>query len=390
MSRKKNSRAASGSGSIRQRPDGKWEGRYYAGVHAGTGKPIRKSVYADTQSEALRRLRQITQNIDNGVFTEPSKMTVTAWFNVWLSEYCGNLKERSRVEYRRVVEYRVIPALGAVKLSELRAPAIQKLYNDAMKSSKTIKGLSPKTIMNLHGVIHKALSVAVNLQYISLNPADAVTLPRTEKVEINPLDSIQTAAFLSAIAGHKFETLYKTALFTGCRQGELLGLNWNCVNFDAGTITIKQQLQRVNTEYKIVSVKNDKPRTFKPATSVMELLKQHKKAQTEQRLRAGSLWDNPWNLVFTNELGKHLLRGVVYSQYKRITLALGFESRFHDLRHSYATASLLSGVDIKTLQTQLGHSAISMTLDLYGHVTDDMQDAAASKMELYIQSLKSC
>ena len=145
--------------------------------------------------------------------------------------------------------------------------------------------LSPKTIKNIHGVLHKALQQAIAAGLIRFNPADACTLPRVERPELHPLDERETWAFLEAIRGHEFETLYTVTLFTGMREGEVLGLTWPCVDFAAGTILIKQQLQREKKpggQYRLVPLKNDKPRTITPAPSIMELLRQHRKQQTQK------------------------------------------------------------------------------------------------------------
>lgn len=137
-------------------------------------------------------------------------------------------------------------------------------------------------------------------------------------------------------------------------------------------------------------LKNDKPRTITPAPSIMELLRQHRKKQAAWQLRAGELWDNPAGLVFTNELGKHLVAWTVAKKFKRIVASIGRpDARFHDLRHSYAVAAIRSGDDIKTVQQNLGHATAAFTLDIYGHVTDQMRQASAERMEGYIKGVRN-
>lgn len=171
-------------------------------------------------------------------------------------------------------------------------------------------------------------------------------------------------------------------------QGELLGLSWRSVNFKDGTILIEQQLQLIKGEYKIVSVKNDKARKITPAPYVMQLLQQRKAQQAADQLRAGSAWGNEWKLVFTDELGHHYARQTVYGNFKRIVKRLGLdESRFHDLRHSYAVASLQSGDDVKTLQENLGHATAGFTLNQYDHVTEKMKQESAQRMEQFIKNV---
>ena len=223
---------------------------------------------------------------------------------------------------------------------------------------------------------------------LRFNPTEACTLPRQEKKELAPLDDEQIAAFLAAIQDSDMKTLLTVTLFTGMREGEVLGLMWECVDFEAGTITINKQLQRYREPgggvYRISVPKNSKGRTITPAASVMALLKQHR---ATQRLRAGKLWEDS-GFVFTDELGHHLTNSIVYRAFKRAAAEIGRpDARFHDLRHSYAVAAIRSGDDIKTVQENLGHATASFTLDIYGHVTKQMKQASADRMEAYIKNV---
>lgn len=140
--------------------------------------------------------------------------------------------------------------------------------------------------------------------------------------------------------------------------------------------------------YHFSPLKNDKPRTITPAAYVMQLLKSQHTRQLEMRLRAGELWYNEFDLVFTNEAGRPLSRRTIYKHFKKIAAAIGVpDLRFHDLRHSYAVASIRGGDDIKTVQTNLGHATAAFTLDVYGHATDQMKRASAARMDAYIKSL---
>jgi len=382
-------RNAHGSGTIRQRPDGRWEARYTTGRHPGTGKQLQKSVYGATQAEVRKKLSAATAAIDTGTYLEPSKLTVGAWLDVWLTEYTGNLKERSKLLYRGQVEHHIKPALGAVKLASLAPHHVQRFYNAVLAGTEGRQAVSPKTVRNLHGIFHKALQQAVSLGYIKVNPSDACTLPRVEKAEVKALDATQIAAFLQAIKGHQYERLYLLDLFTGMRLGEITGLTWDCVDAKRGTIRIYRQLQRIGGVYQLVPLKNDKARQITPAPSVMQILAQQRRTQAEWRLKAGEAWSNG-GFVFTDELGGHTRRETVYRNFKRIIAELGLpETRFHDLHHSYAVAAIQSGDDIKTLQENLGHATVSFTLDIYGHVTEQMQQASAQRMEQFIQTVKA-
>lgn len=377
-------RNAKGSGTIRKRADGRWEGKYTLGVDPGTGKQVRKSVYGKTQKQVAEKLRRITAEVDQGTHTEPSKLTVGAWLDVWLSEYTGHLKEGTLGLYTRHAKKIIAPKLGAVKLPMLTKAAVQSFINGLQKSDAP---LCPKSVKNVHGVLHKALQQAVELDYIRINPATACKLPRVEKVEMQPLDGDALALFLDAIQGHPFEPALIVDVFTGMRQGELLGLTWDCVDFNAGTITLRRQLQLIGGQYKFTSLKNDKTRRITPASLVIATLREQRRVQAEWRLLAGKAWQDG-GFVFTNQLGEHLARQTLYAAFKRIAASIGLPAtRFHDLRHTAAVTAIRAGMDIKSVQAMLGHHTAAFTLDQYGHVTQAMENENAARMDAFIKSI---
>ncbi len=390
-------KSAKGGGTIRKKTvtrNGKeytyWEARVTTGRDPGTGKQVQRSFSGKTQKEVREKMQAAAVEVNQGTYTAPSKLTVGQWLDLWASEYLGGVKPRTVDSYRSTIKNHIKPALGAVKLDALTAPTIQAFYNGLGKPSKDKPGLSPKSIKNVHGVLHKALQQAVAVDYIRANPADACTLPKVERQELKPLDEGDTARFVEAVKGHPFEAVFLVTLFTGMRQGEVLGLTWDCVDFDRGSITINKQLQKERGGtgvYHLVSPKNGKGRVILPATAVMALLKRHRAKQNEQRLKVGPLWEDS-GLVFTNEIGQHLSAQTVYLHFKKIAAAIGCPTaRFHDLRHSYAVAAIRSGDDIKTVQGNLGHATAAFTLDVYGHVTDQMKQDSAARMDAYIESL---
>ena len=392
-------RSARGQGTIRKKTVKKngreytyWEGRYTSGYDPGTGRQIQRSISGRTQQEVAKKLKAATAAIDSGTYTEPSKMTVAQWLDIWKKDYLKGVKPYTVDSYTAAIRNHIKPALGAVRLEALNAHTIQQFYNRLGEPTKQRKALSPKTIKNVHGVLHKALQQAVKIGYLRFNPAEACELPRVVKKEMKVLDEDHTKAFMQALKGDPLENLFLTDLFTGLRQGALLGITWDCIDFASGLITIKHQLQQTQVKgdysYHFSPLKNDRPRTITPAAYVMQLLKSQHTHQLEMRLRAGELWYNEFDLVFTNEVGRPLSRRTIYKHFKRIAAAIGVpDLRFHDLRHSYAVASIRGGDDIKTIQTNLGHATAAFTLDVYGHATDQMKRASAARMDAYIKSL---
>lgn len=384
----KTTRGARGGGTIRKRSDGRWEARYSLGFDAKTGKQIQKSIYGKTQNEVRQKLNKVISEIDEGNYIEPKKETLGAWLDTWLKTYAAvSVKPYTLDSYTRICDNHIKPALGRTKLSALAAPQIQEFYNHLL----TDNGLSAKTVKNIHGTLHRALSQAVKLRMIPFNPAELCDLPKARRKPIEPMEHEEVAEFLERIRGNLYELIYRVTLFTGMRQGEVLGLTWDCVDFEQGTVCINKQLQKtkkVGGEYVLVPTKNSRNRTITAAPSVMETLRKQKSRQLQWKLLAGEAWDNTWNLVFTNETGAHLCHATVYSYFKRVVREMGLENkRFHDLRHGFAVASLECGDDIKTVQENLGHATASFTLDVYGHVTQKMKQESAQRMERYIKTV---
>ena len=376
-------RSAKGNGSVRQRENGTWEARCTI-----NGK--RRSFYGEKQSDVLRAMRAAQKASDDGVYFEPKNITLSQWLDTWLEEYVKpSAKPLTYDTYKSRASIHIKPALGKIKLTALNSTQIQALYNNLSREN----GLSPKTIKNLHGILHKALDQALKLRYIAFNPADACTLPRMEKKEIIPLTETQIADFLAAIQNTPSKDILTVALFTGMREGEICGLPWDAVDFVNGTVTIKQQLTKnksAGSVHYIASTKNDKIRVLTVAPFVMDILKNVKKEQISNNLAAGTAYQNKFNLVFTDNLGNFTNPQTLLKRFKSIAAQIGCPgARFHDLRHTYAVTALQEGDDVKTVQQNLGHATASFTLDVYGHVSEKMKKESAARMQSYFEKIKA-
>lgn len=267
-------------------------------------------------------------------------------------------------------------------------PAIQKFYIDLQE-----KGLSPKYIKNIHGCLHKALDIAVRIDYITKNPTSACIIPRVIQKEMHPLDAPEQVQLLQSLKGKKNEALIVTALFTGMRAGELLGLTWDNVDFDHGVIHIVKQLTQSRGEghpFAFGTLKNGKTRSINPAPFVLVTLKAHKEYQEEQKRIAGDLWNEGKfpNLVFTHADGSHLSQPTIWKAFQKALEDAGLNHhRLHDCRHTFAVNSIRAGDDIKTIQENMGHYSAAFTLDRYGHVTETMRQESANRMQAFIQGI---
>ena len=380
-------RRDAGDGTIRLRTDGRWEGRYTVGYHPETGKQIMRSVYAKTKREVREKLNKILTDIQDGAYIEPTSITVGQWLDTWLKEYKINLRPETKASYEMHIRIHLKPDLGKIRLNKLTTHQIQHLYNKLINE----RGLSPKTIKNIHGALHAALEQAKINGYLRINPSEGTTLPKIEKEELKVMDTQDVSAFLRAIKGDEYELPLFVALFTGLRQGELLGLTWDCVDFEKGTLLINKQHNRAKgeKEFHFSPLKNSRPRCLTAASAVMDALKEQQRRQAQWATELGSAWDNSENLVFTTQMGRYINNKTIWMNFKRIVTELGMpELRFHDLRHTFSINSLQAGDDIKTVQENLGHATASFTLATYAHATLGMKRESASRMDAFIRSVQ--
>ncbi len=368
-----------------------WQARYTAGFDPGTGKQVQRSITGKTQKEVSQKLKQLTAELDQGTYIEPCKMSLGEWLDTWIDEYLAHVKPRTKDSYSTTVRIYLKPGLGALKLEDLKTENLQKFLNSLMNRPMDQPVLNAKTIRNINGVLHRALQQAQELGYIRVNPDTACKLPKVVRKDIQPLDDEAIKDFVKVCQGHRYEGVYIVTLFTGLREGEVLGLTWDCVDFRRGMITINKQLQRerkAKGEYQFLPTKNGKSRYLTPAPYVMYVLKRQQERQNEWKADAGQAWSNPGRLVFTNELGGNLSAQTVYLHFKKLAAQIDCpNARFHDLRHSYAVTALRSGDDIKTVQENLGHHTAAFTLDVYAHVTAQMKTESANRMQSYIFSV---
>lgn len=414
---KTGSRAAQGAGTIRKKTvtrNGKdytfWEARLTIGRDP-SGKQIQKSFSGKSQKEVREKMQAAAVAVNEGSYFEASTITLGKWLDIWLNEYCSGIKYRTQKHYRAACDTHIIPALGGVKLAALTTPQIQAFYNELGKtghtktrkdkSGKTIttqEPLSPKTIKNIHAVLTKALNVAIEIDYLRINPASRAKLPKAQRKEIQPLTDDQVKAFMKELEREEFAALFKVILFTGLRESEAVGLTWDCVDFKKGILTINKQLQKRPVDdggYTFESTKSGKARYLTVAPFVIQVLKDRKAEQLQDRFTAGSAWNGYKNieeqkkaLVFTTITGDPINPKVVYLHYKKHAAAIGApESRVHDLRHTFAVLSLQNGDDVKTVQGNLGHATAAFTLDVYGHVSEKMKTESAARMQSYIEKM---
>lgn len=387
---------ANGEGTIRKRKNGTWEGRVTV-LDPCTGKNERKCVYGKTQKDVKAKMGLLLEQQEEAkndsaalAIDNADDITLNEWLDIWLSDYVSDIKIGTLVSYKSLSNNHIRKELGKYKLKSLKVPVIQKFYNNLLA-----KGLSPKYIKNIHGCLHRALDMAVKVEYLDKNYSSICSIPKGDPEEANPLTEDEQKKLFEAMKGEEHEYLFLTDIFTGMRCGELIGLTWDCVDFEKGIIMIKRQIVQIRERHALYewgTLKNGKTRIIAPAPFVMDVLKKQKDRQQQMITEAGSLWkvENKFeNLVFTHKDGSHLSQPTVWKQFQKLLKKAGLEHhRVHDLRHTFAVNSLRAGDDIKTLQENMGHFSAAFTLDRYGHVTEEMRKASSKRMQAFIENLE--
>ena len=308
---------------------------------------------------------------------KPSKdMLLTDWTVYWLKKLTTDIKDSTRETYQSAVNNHINRVFDGIKLIELTSQDVQLFVMSLNEGVDLEDPLGPKSIRNIHGVLHKCLQTAYEMKIIPENPAKHTKMPKVKKPEIIPLSTEQLTDFLSAISGHPLEVLFKLAVFTGMRKGEIIGLTWDCFHFEEGYIRLYRQMSYNKTKrhYYFDSLKNGKPRTIYPPAAVMEMMKQFYRSN-----RSG-------NFVFAGTTGgEHLTHSQIRKPFERIVAQMDIpDFRFHDLRHTYAVVSLKAGVDLKTLSESMGHFSVAFTLDTYAFALTDMKEESAKRMQRYL------
>lgn len=358
-------------GSVSRRKDGSYMVQLTA-----DGKRITK--YFKTKREANAWRIETLQKIQSGLFYAGPKLTLSEYFDEWLVAREGSVKPKTNHQYRQIINQHINPVLGKIKINELQPAEIQALYNKKVES-----GIGIRTVGLIHSVLHCALNHALRLGIIFRNPCDAVYKPKAQKREMNILDENQVRALLIAARGKRHEALFKLAITTGMRKGELIGLKWSDLDWDTNQINVQRQVQRVPGK----GLKYTQPKTAAGrrmiylGADILQSLKDHLQRQWLEREFMGERWQDH-DLIFPSSIGTPMSQSNLHREFKLLLQEAKLpDIRFHDLRHTAASLMLKQGVSVKVVQERLGHSDAAMTLNVYSHVIPGMQREAAEKMD---------
>jgi integrase len=365
-------RRGNGEGSIYRRKDGRWVGQYL--VYTPNG-PKYRYLYGKTRQAVAEKLTKAMAQRDSGLAFETGKLTVAEYMNKWLTQSARNrLRPKTYKDYSGLTRLHIIPALGHIKLRNLTPLHVQSFYGSKLES-----GLSKRTVEYIHTVLHSALKQGVRWELVPRNVTEAVDPPRPERKERPTFNLDQARLFLEAARDDGWEALYVLVIQTGMRRGELFGLRWADVNLDDGWLHVRQALAHDGKSFSLPKTAKGR-RRIRLTPGAIESLKKHRTAQHQKMLKQGSLWRDH-GLVFCSSVGTPMgPDNFIKRQYKPLLERAGLpQIRFHDLRHTFASLMMPHVKNPQIVQEMLGHSRISTTLDIYSHLSPDMQEDAVGR-----------
>lgn len=359
----------------RERGHGSWYYRADVGQVNGRRREQRKGGFA-TRAEAEKALAKVLNAVNDGEHRHDNRQTVGAYLIGWIDAKAANglLRRSTATGYRSHIECDLIPALGHIRLGDLRPEHVERLLTDL-----TAAGRGATVTRRIHATLRSALSDAKRKRLVTYNAAVDVDLPTVTKAEPQPWSADELADFLDHAAAHRLGALFEVLAFTGMRRGEVCGLRWSDVDLDGGVITVREQLVEVNG--KIVKGKpktRSGERRIEIDPRVIEALKVHRLRQDIERMEWGPGYtDN--GRVFAREDGSDLLPSAVTHLFLRLARSAGLRTvRLHDLRHGAASLMLAGGADVAVVSKVLGHSSVSITADIYSHLLPGVGRSAAA------------
>lgn len=377
---------ANGEGSIRKKPNGRWEGRFTVGIDPNTGKAIQKSVSAKTQAECKEKLKRAIRDNRGIPVDHNGDYTVADWCRLWFETYSKpNIRYNTAKSYENIIEQHIIPAIGAVKIKQLTSIHVQRMYNEAKTNGRVQRfdkqrdpALSNGFVRRIHMVLHGALQQAVKERIIPYNPCDNCRIPPKEKKEMSIIPPERVGVYLQEAEKYGVLPMFMLELTSGLRRGELLALLWDDLDVKNCIISVSKQVTRSDGDLVVTEpkTKNSVRKVAVPKQTMEMLVREHEQHPDNPILFPSPRTGGYWSPDALSRVNKKLLKAAGIDE----------KVRFHDLRHTYATLAIANGVDVKTLASMLGHHSAGFTLDTYTHVTNDMQKGAAEKIGGFMQT----
>ncbi len=365
-------------GTIYQLPSGSW--RTQVSLHGQ-----RVGFTGKTKRECQDWIRKTYNQIDEGMTFDNSRVLLKDYLSGWLINSKASYRPNTWKHYEQIIHDYVGPQIGCIKLKDLRADHIQRLYNLLLEQE-----IGTYTILKIHSILHSALSQAVKLGIIPRNPASVVKTPKEPSEEMQILDESQLSKLLVATRDHRLGTLIYLEVSSGMRQMEVLGLKWTDIDWIRQTIKVERQLVRPDgkgIQFAPPKTKFGK-RTIDISTRTIEALREHNNNQHIEKQSAGIKWQEN-GLIFTNSIGGPIHPRNLVRDFKKILKNAGLPPiRWHDLRHTAASLMLNQGVPVLVVSRRLGHSKPSITLDIYAHLIPNKQAEMVEMLDNLIMPIE--
>jgi integrase len=361
-------------GHIRSR--GKGKNTWQIQIYLSGGKRYYETVHG-RKSDAQRRLRELLSSLDKGVSVPVGRLTLSTHLHNWLEGYVAtNCSPRTYDGYSSIIERHLIPALGHIQLKQLHAQQIQSYY------SKAVEKLSARTVHHQHRVLSQSLKYAVRQGYLGRNPCELTDPPSPKKKTMRTLKPSEVEVLLDAARDNDYYPVFYTALSTGLRQAELLGLRWRDIDLNRCSISVSQVLYKRGGVCTFKEPKTAHSRRSVAMTPKLALYLREYWTEREafyRQLKRELTFDD---LVFTSVKFTPIDPGVLSHSFTRTARKAGLaDVHFHTLRHSFASLMLSRGAKLKVISEALGHSSVAFTMDTYAHIIEGMQSDAMALLD---------
>ena len=368
-------RRKNGEGTLRERKDGRWEGRIVVGYNE-KGLPVTKNVLAKTKSECAEKLDLLKDETHKNISKVKSSMLFTDWIDFWYQNFSKpHIRKTTRQTYESYIYRQIIPNIGKIELNKLTSVYLQAFFGNLKNIKKPSESLSESVVRIIHALIKRSLKKARDLGLINRNPAEECGPYPKKKTEMNILSKEEMQRLLIQAKEDNMYEMLLLDLSTGLRRNELLALQWNDINFSTGELNISKQIERIDGHLVVANPKTEaSKRTVILPKPLINILKEYRKTVNSEWVFPSPLDKN--NPRDPSACGKGLSKILEHAQIKHI--------RFHDLRHNFATMALAYGMDVKTLAGTIGHSSVETTLNVYSHATSEMRIKAAEKIDTAI------
>ena len=364
-------------GSIRQRGKNSWQLQIYTGIGPDGKSKRHFETVRGRKGEAQRRLTELLSSLDKGIYTRPGKLTVADLLNQFLQGYVKTkCSQKTQDGYQMIMERHLIPALGHIQLKQLQPQVIQAYYGKACEK------LSGRTVHKHHRLLKQSLKYGVRQGYLGRNPCDLVDSPSWKARPMRTLTTEELENLLEIASGNRFYPVIYTAVSTGLRQAELLGLRWRDIDLDLQSISVCRTLykRRGVCEFKEPKTSHSKRRVSMTA-KLADYLSEYREERESLSLHLGRLL-KPDDLIFASVEGKPIDPYVLSHAFNKLAKRAGLKDvRFHDLRHTFASLMLLRGAKPKVISEALGHASVAFTMDTYSHIIEGMQSEAMALLD---------